>query len=91
MPKRWDEYAALRRRQIESGIDLTFSNIFVPWYRDFIRLRRPRTLLEVDAGTGHLSSSLIDLVGDIVAIEPSDGMYAVASEVLKGSAVDLHK
>ena len=82
MPERWGNYAILRRDQIESGLDLTFSKVFLPWYRTFLKLHKPRSLLEVGAGSGHLAKSLFDLVSDYVAIEPSAGMCQVAAETL---------
>jgi SAM-dependent methyltransferase len=91
MPTRWNNAASLRRDQIESGLDLTFTNVFVPWYRDFLKSHKPRSLLEIGAGGGHLSRSIADIVHDIVAIEPSEGMYRVASETLAATSVVLRR
>jgi 2-polyprenyl-3-methyl-5-hydroxy-6-metoxy-1,4-benzoquinol methylase len=91
MPHRWDKCAILRREQIESGLDLTFAKVFLPSYRNLISRQEARTVLEVGAGTGHLAQALYNLVDEYVAIEPSDGMYKVATDVLAGSAVLLRQ
>lgn len=89
MPERWDNAAELRKEQIESGLDLTFSNVFLPYYQDLVKDYRLSSVLEIGCGTGHLSLELSKLVAKVVAIEPSMGMYAVAREVLKESGVEL--
>lgn len=91
MPSRWDDFASTRRVQIESGKDLTFSEVFLPYYVDLVTELRPESLLEVGCGTGHLSTILSNHVRTAVAIEPSAGMYAVAEQVVKGSGVQLFR
>jgi SAM-dependent methyltransferase len=90
MPKRWDDNAEIRKRQIESGKDLTFSQVFIPYYLQLVKKRRPVSLLEVGCGTGHLSAALCSHVSTAVAIEPSDGMHGVATTVLQKTNVQLH-
>lgn len=91
MPKRWDDFASIRRVQIESGKDLTFSKIFLPFYMDLVNEFCPESLIEVGCGTGHLSASLSSHMKTAVAIEPSEGMYAVAKQVVDGSIVQLFR
>ena len=91
MPHRWDKCVMLRREQIEAGLDLTFTKVFLPWYSEFVLRQGARTVLEVGAGTGHLAHALSHLVDEYVAIEPSDGMYEVAADVLADSSVLLRK
>jgi SAM-dependent methyltransferase len=91
MPKRWDDFASIRRVQIESGKDLTFSKIFLPFYMDLVNEVSPESLIEVGCGTGHLSASLSSHMKTAVAIEPSDGMYDIAKQVLGGSIVQLFR
>ena len=89
MPERWDDIAKTRQQQIESGIDLTFSRVFLPYYLNLVNEQRPSSLLEIGCGTGHLSAALHNNVLDITALEPSSGMYLTAKEVLKYKNVEL--
>jgi SAM-dependent methyltransferase len=89
MPDRWNRIAATRRRQIEAGLDLTFTRLFVPYYEDLVRRLRPSSLLEVGCGTGHLVSVLSNHIDHVVALEPSRGMREVARQVLHGTSVQL--
>lgn len=86
---RWCDVAELRRRQIESGVDVTFVDVFLPMFIDCIRRLNPKRVIEIGCGTGHLSKSLAKGNFSITAIEPSPGMHAVASDVLNGVNVDL--
>ena len=89
MPNRWCNSAEIRRKQIESGLDITFNEVFVPIFVKRISSLKPKRVLEVGAGTGHLSKVLSQLNYEITAIEPSKGMYSVATEVLSNSSVEL--
>lgn len=89
MPHRWCDSAALRRDQIESGIDLTFTKVFAPQFAEWVAELKPNQVLEVGAGTGHLSKSLAGGAFSITAIEPSPGMHTVAMSVLSGTKVLL--
>ena len=91
MPKRWDDFASIRRIQIESGKDLTFSKVFLPYYIDLVKSLCPESLLEIGCGTGHLSASLSYHLNTIVAIEPSEGMYSIAKQVVGDSSVELFR
>lgn len=89
MPHRWCNSASLRRDQIESGADLTFNEVFKPLIVNRVSRLLPKNVLEVGAGTGHISKELSNLGFSITAIEPSKGMYDVAQEVLSNSNVNL--
>ncbi|WFP51548.1 class I SAM-dependent methyltransferase [Methylomonas sp. EFPC3] len=89
MPHRWCNSAKIRREQIESGSDLTFNEVFRPLIINRIRSLSPKNVLEVGAGTGHLSKELFNLGLTITAIEPSLGMYEVARDVLSYTDVRL--
>lgn len=89
MPHRWNSSAELRRKQIESGIDLTFNEVFKPFFIKLISSLSPRNILEVGSGTGHLSKSLSELGFTVTAIEPSWGMYEVSKNVLSRTNVTL--
>lgn len=87
MPRRWCNQAELRSHQIESGLDLTFSEVFLPLFFGKLRTFRPEKALEVGAGTGHLSLAMKAEIVDLTAIEPSMGMFKEAVRVLEGSDV----
>jgi len=89
MPERWDNAAILRQEQIESGIDLTFSEVFLPYYKELISEYKPSSVLEVGCGTGHLSHEICKVVPKVVAIEPSSGMFKVAQKVLCKTNVEV--
>lgn len=89
MPHRWSNSAELRRSQIESGIDLTFNEVFRPLFVEKIVALAKYSILEVGAGTGHLSKALASEERNITAIEPSDGMFSVAKDVLADTGVKL--
>lgn len=89
MHRNWDSCANIRKAQIESGTDLTFSEVFVPLYTEAISAIRPKNILEVGAGTGHLSRALSAQNYEMTVIEPSLGMYTVAKDVLSHSQVKL--
>ncbi len=89
MPHRWSQAAELRRQQIESGLDITFNHIFKPLLLNSLGELKPNSVLEVGAGTSHLSKAFEERGFQVTAIEPSAGMFAVAEQVLEGSAVTL--
>jgi 2-polyprenyl-3-methyl-5-hydroxy-6-metoxy-1,4-benzoquinol methylase len=89
MPHRWCNSAQLRREQIESGADLTFNEVFKPLIVSRVNNLSPRNVLEVGAGTGHISKELFNLGMTVTAIEPSSGMYEVAKDVLSFTDVRL--
>ena len=89
MHRAWNEASEIRKEQIETGADLTFSKIFVPYYIDLVQRLKPKSVLEVGCGTGHLSLALSTFVNDIDAIEPSKSMYNLAISVLKGTNVKI--
>lgn len=89
MPHRWCNSARIRREQIESGVDLTFNEVFKPLMINRVSNLSPKKILEIGAGTGHLSKELSNLGFSVTAIEPSLGMYHVAQEVLEKTSVKL--
>lgn len=91
MPQRWCNSAKLRRSQIESGLDLTFNEVFKPIFINRIAALNPDTILEVGAGTGHLSKELSMYPYKITALEPSPGMFKEAADVLDSSGVTIKK
>ena len=89
MPDSWSAMAGQRREQIDSGRDITFTNVFLPFYRNLVTDLGCNSIIEVGCGTGHLAKELSRTVQRTYALEPSPGMHAVASEVLRDSGVEL--
>ena len=90
MPAEWDLNAERRYSQIENGLDLTFSRVFLPYFECLVRNLQPRSILEVGGGTGHLAKSLSSIVKQYVMLEPSRGMFQLAERVLVGTGAHLH-
>jgi SAM-dependent methyltransferase len=90
MPHRWDRTARLRADQIEKGLDLTFSQVFVPYYSELLSGLGPDSVLEVGGGTGHLGRELASLSKRYVMVEPSEGMHSVALRTIAGTDIELH-
>lgn len=89
MHERWDQAATIRRNQIESGIDVTFTHVFVPFYKHLLRKYQPSDVLDVGCGTGHLLKNLLKPHISFSGIEPSRGMYATCRTVLKNTDVKI--
>jgi 2-polyprenyl-3-methyl-5-hydroxy-6-metoxy-1,4-benzoquinol methylase len=85
----WCNFARVRRQQIESGADLTFNVVFRPFFLRRVLDLCPTRVLEVGAGTGHISKDIASSGVSVTAIEPSKGMYNVAKDVLSQSDVNL--
>ena len=88
-PDDWSDAALIRQEQIESGIDISFHDVFLPIYFEKISKSPELHIIDVGTGTGHLPLELSKVAKNIVAIEPSYGMYSVAKNVLKSTAVEL--
>ncbi|MDI9844510.1 class I SAM-dependent methyltransferase [Legionella pneumophila] len=91
MPHRWCDSAKLRKKQIESGIDITFNEVFKPQFIKIVQDFMPQNILEIGGGTGHLSLALSKITPKILMLEPSSGMNEVAAHVLSNSKVALMK
>ena len=89
MPSRWSSNAETRSYQIESGLDITFNKVFKPIFLEKILQHVPKNILEIGAGTGHLAKELSRFDYKITAIEPSEGMYLKAKDVLSDTFVEL--
>lgn len=85
MPHRWNKAAAIRKEQIETGKDITFNKVFVPYYETIIKKLAPQSLLEIGCGTGHLSLALSKYVKTLHAIDPAIDMHKTAQLTLKDS------
>lgn len=87
----WDAVAQIRAEQIETGVDITFCDVFVPYYLKLLKEIAPSNLLEVGCGTGHLLKEMHLLGIPMHAIEPSSGMYTIACNLLKNYDVNIQK
>jgi len=91
MVEAWNKAAEVRRQQIESGVDITFCSVFIPYFEEIVNQLNPTTVLEVGCGTGHLSAKLASKERKIQAIDTSENMCSLASQILNGKFVKLKK
>jgi 2-polyprenyl-3-methyl-5-hydroxy-6-metoxy-1,4-benzoquinol methylase len=91
MAETWNKAADVRRHQIESGVDITFCKVFIPFFEEIVKQLNPSTILEVGCGTGHLSAKLATNERKIQAIDPSENMCSLAFEILNEKSVKLEK
>jgi 2-polyprenyl-3-methyl-5-hydroxy-6-metoxy-1,4-benzoquinol methylase len=87
----WNKAAEVRRQQIESGVDITFCSVFIPYFEEIVNQLNPSTILEVGCGTGHLSAKLASKERKIQAIDTSKNMCLLASQILNSKFVKLKK
>lgn len=80
---KWSSLAQKRFDQIESGNDITFSQVFVPFYQQILSQWKGMNLLEVGCGTGHLARLLLEWGFQLSAIEPASEMFSLAIRNLK--------
>ncbi|WP_180114680.1 MULTISPECIES: bifunctional 2-polyprenyl-6-hydroxyphenol methylase/3-demethylubiquinol 3-O-methyltransferase UbiG [unclassified Acinetobacter] len=81
----WCDLSEIRKFQIESNKDLTFSKVFVPKYLEKLSNFNEKKIIEIGCGTGHLAKELTNLIKfeHYIALEPSLGMYEKAKDTLK--------
>lgn len=87
----WDKSAEIRKKQIETDTDITFCKIFIPYFEQVAFNLNPKSIIEVGCGTGHLAKKLAKNGREIIAVEPSESMFKIACETLKGTSVKIHK
>ena len=82
----WCELSTIRKVQIESNKDITFSKVFVPKYLEKLSNYSGKKIIEIGCGTGHLAKELISSIEfeNYIALEPSLGMYEKAKDMLNG-------
>ncbi len=85
----WEAASKIRLEQIESGLDVSFSELFLPVFVDYVMNKSLWRLIDVGTGTGHLAKAVSKHVDCVVAIEPSPGMHSVAKDVLAKTPVEL--
>ena len=80
----WCELSTIRKVQIESNKDITFSKVFVPKYLEKLSNYSGKKIIEIGCGTGHLAKELISSIEfeNYIALEPSLGMYEKAKDML---------
>ena len=81
----WCDLSLIRKVQIESNKDITFSKVFVPKYLEKLSNFNGKKIIEIGCGTGHLAKELTSLIEfeNYIALEPSLGMYEKAQDILK--------
>lgn len=87
----WKSAAQIRKDQVESGLDISFHEIFLPIFQKLVHAKQPSRVLDAGAGTGHLSKELSRIAKNILAIEPSPSMYTIAKSVLEATNVSIER
>jgi 2-polyprenyl-3-methyl-5-hydroxy-6-metoxy-1,4-benzoquinol methylase len=87
----WDEIASIRRDQIESGLDITFNKVFVPYFKDLVKRLEAKTVIDLGCGTGHLLLSLAEDLETAMGIDASNAMIEIAKEVLKDKKISVYR
>lgn len=86
---RWTKAAPIRQMQIESGTDITFNNVFLPYYDALLNDSNFASIIDIGCGTGHLTKILSAYGARVVGIDPSKGMADTASKVVGDKATIL--
>lgn len=81
----WCKLSAIRKKQIESQYDITFTKVFCPIYLEKLSNINNKKIMEIGCGTGHLAKELLDNLEfkNYIALESSLGMYEQAEKILK--------
>jgi SAM-dependent methyltransferase len=81
----WNDLAADRRRQLDGGVDVSFSHVVVPAALRLLRGKRSKLLLDIGSGTGHFAALASSYAERLIGIEPSVTSVNIAREVCKGA------
>lgn len=76
----WGNNALDRYKQVVQGIDITFSKVFLPIWKDIFSKYNFQNVLEVGCGTGILSAEVSRYVESIMCIEKDNTMIKIAKE-----------
>lgn len=76
----WELNAELRYRQLMSGEDITYSNIFLPFWVQNFKENNYRNVIEIGSGPGVLTKELAEYTNKLVSIEPDKNMYQIAAK-----------
>jgi SAM-dependent methyltransferase len=74
----WGNNAKLRYSQVLTGEDITFSNVFVPYWIKYFEENKFRNVLEIGCGPGVLSSEIAKFVDDLTCVEKDKTMAKIA-------------
>src|ERR1043166_8370495 len=74
----WDALASVRRRQIATGLDISYNQVITPTIIHLAENIAPRRVLDAGCGVGILSSKLATLCDELTAIDPSPQSIVIA-------------
>ena len=80
----WDQMAEERHYQIASGEDLSFEYVIVPTTWQLFENADRAVVLDIGSGTGDFTARLAQVVGRVIAVEPSKASVALARKVCHG-------
>ena len=81
----WNQIAALRHRQIGSGLDLSFSCVLLPLIRELLGSCRLENVLDLGCGTGELTKEIASLSRQVTGVDPSSESVAIARKTCANS------
>jgi SAM-dependent methyltransferase len=79
--REWDAIAAVRARQIDSGVDISYLNVLIPAIRDLLPNGRGLRILDAGCGVGRATAALAEHAREIVGIDPSAESISLAREL----------
>ena len=91
MENSWGLISNLRKSQIESGNDITFSDLFIPYYKRLFSLLPHKKILEIGCGTGHMAQALINVLNPtlFIALDESKEMIQLARKVNRDVGIEI--
>jgi SAM-dependent methyltransferase len=82
----WDALAPLRRRQISSGDDISYTRIIVPAVLNLVSSLKPSRVLDAGCGIGVLSAQMSHIANEVIGVDPSGRSIEIARELNAGRA-----
>src|SRR5713101_3177792 len=78
--REWDRLAAVRAKQIETGVDLSYNLILAPTMLSLIRGANLSSVLDVGCGSGDLTHRLASMSGLVLGIDISEVSVKISRE-----------
>lgn len=85
----WDELAALRFEQLQSGHDITYEYVLKPKFDESLMKMRVDRCLDAGCGTGVFTSHLLKYCEEVHGVDPSRRSIALARKRF-GSQIHFH-
>lgn len=76
--REWENNAECRYSQVLTGEDITFSDVFVPYWIGYFQELKFKEVLEIGCGPGVLSSEIAQFVDNLICVEKDKTMVRIA-------------